>query len=93
MNLFDFLTPRKIRELIQDLKAAFRSVMLPSRLIRVRQVDLVLGQYRRDGSGLPTWVPIQITSKAPSLARTFKCKSFKINNMHGEGIEPPTYWV
>jgi hypothetical protein len=24
---------------------------------------------------------------------TFRCKSFQINMMHGEGIEPPTYWV
>ena len=21
------------------------------------------------------------------------CKSFITNHMHGEGIEPPTYWV
>ena len=27
------------------------------------------------------------------LIATFKCKSFQINSMHGEGIEPPTYWV
>jgi hypothetical protein len=36
----------------------------------------------------------ELKRACPSCGNQFSgAKSFIINNMHGEGIEPPTYWV
>jgi hypothetical protein len=54
-------------------------------LENVRKAEAIWqGKTRMSLDGLLLWL---------LLRRSVKRKSFTINDMHGEGIEPPTYWV
>ncbi len=62
--------------------------------------DLETGAVRRtptfDESYVDPWKSTDAIGRAITSAITGSSnfhKSFTINNLHGEGIEPPTYWV